>query len=307
MFLTALLLAHTLVVEPTSSMIPPIQHDMVVSTDWLEKHLQDPQVLVLHVSQDSKQFVHGHIPGARFLSWSQVATTRKGIANELPPLNELVDSLRKLGVTEKHRLVLYDEGAGLQAARAYVALDYLGMGKQAALLNGHWKVWRAENRPIGKEINKIPPSQFAPQLNPDMLIHQPQVQDALWHRAQIPGSRWRLLDARPEAQYTGADPGEDIVRGGHIPGAINLFWMKHIESEERPLLKSPEALYLMYKQAGFAPGSEIITYCRTGGQASHSYFIAKYLGYHTRLYDGSYSEWSRDPNNPVTSGQEMPK
>ncbi len=304
MFLASLLLTSALLVEPTSSMIPPIQHDMLVSTDWLEQHLKDPQVLVLHVGNDGKQFVKGHIPGARFLSWSQVATTRNGIENELPPLAELVGSLRKLGITNKHRLVLYDEGAGLQAARAFVALDYVGLGQQTALLNGHWKVWSAEKRPVGTEINKIPPSQFEPQLNLDMLIQMPQVQDVLWLKSQVPSSKLRLLDARPAAQYTGAEPGEGITRGGHIPGAINLFWMQHVESEARPLLKSPEALYLMFKQAGFAPGSEIITYCRTGGQASHSYFMAKYLGYKTRLYDGSFSEWSREPNNPVTSGKE---
>jgi len=307
MFLASLMLASALVVEPSSSMIPPIQHDMLVSSEWLANHLNDPQVLVLHVGNDGKQFVQGHIPGARFLSWSQVATTRNGIANELPPLSELVKSLRELGVTHKHRLVLYDEGAGLQAARAFVALDYVGLGQQTALLNGHWKIWREEKRPVGKEINKIAPSQFEPRLNLEMLVHMPQVQDAMWLNQQIPGSKLRLLDARPEAQYTGAEPGEDIARGGHIPGAINLFWMNHVESEDRPLLKSPEALYLMYKQAGFAPGSEIITYCRTGGQASHSYFMAKYLGYQTRLYDGSFSEWSREPNNPVTSGKEVPK
>ncbi|MBT9547788.1 MAG: sulfurtransferase [Candidatus Sericytochromatia bacterium] len=304
MFLASLLLTSALVVEPTSSMIPPIQHDMLVSTDWLEQHLKDPEVLVLHVANDGKQFVQGHIPGARFLSWSQVATTRNGIENELPPLAELVKSLRELGVTDKHRLVLYDEGAGLQAARAFVALDYVGLGQQTALLNGHWKVWSSENRPVGKEINKIPPSQFQPQLNLDLLIHMPQVQDVLWLKTQVPSAKLRLLDARPAAQYTGAEPGEGITRGGHIPGAINLFWMNHVESEARPLLKSPEALYLMFKQAGFAPGSEIITYCRTGGQASHSYFMAKYLGYKTRLYDGSFSEWSREPLNPVTSGKE---
>lgn len=304
MFLTALLLAHGLVVEPSSSMIPPIQHKMLVSTEWLANHLKDPQVLVLHVGSDGKQFVQGHIPGARFLSWSQVATTRNGLANELPPLADLVKSLRELGVTHKHQLVLYDEGAGLQAARAYVALDYVGLGQQTALLNGHWKVWQAEKRQEGKEINKIPPSQFEPQLNLDMLVHQPQVQDAMWLTAKVPTAKLRLLDARPEAQYTGAEPGEGISRGGHIPGAINLFWMNHVESDARPLLKSPEALYRMFKQAGFAPGTEIITYCRTGGQASHSYFMAKYLGYKTRLYDGSFSEWSRDPNNPVTSGRE---
>ncbi|MGV3526922.1 MAG: sulfurtransferase [Candidatus Sericytochromatia bacterium] len=285
--------------EPLST---PAHPDMLVSTDWLAQHLKDPDVLVLHVANASQGYGRGHIPGARFLSWGQVATSRNGLPNEMPPLSEWVASLRKLGVDQQRRIVLYDEGAGLQAARAYVALDYVGLGDRVSLLDGHWKLWQQEKRPVGYEINKINPSDFVPRLNPNVFSFLTTVQDASWH-AQQPGSpNLRLLDARPEAEYSGSTPGEGIARGGHIPGAAGLFWMHHVESAERPVLKSPTELRRLFAAAGIQTGQQVITYCRSGGQASHSYFISKYLGFDTRLYDGSFSEWSRVLENAVTTG-----
>lgn len=303
----ALLLSPLLAVEPVSSNIPVAKHEMVVSTQWLAQHLHEPGLIILQVSMPNNNFVKGHIPGARFLSWSEVAVERQGIANELPPLADLVKTVRELGITDKSKIVLYDEGAGLQAARAYVALDYLGLGSQTALLDGHLKVWQSEKRPMSQEINKYAHSTFEPRLNPDVLTFMSTVQDIVWLNQNHARPPIRLLDARPEAQFIGTDPGEGITRGGHIPGASSLFWMQHVQSEDKPLLKSPDALHRLFKQAGIGSGATVVTYCRTGGQASHTYFVSKYLGFKTRLYDGSFSEWSKNPSNPVTSGAESPK
>ncbi len=275
--------------------------DLLVSAHWLEAHLKDPDVVILHVADTPDQYNKSHLPGSRFLSWGSVATTRDGVANELPSLGQLAQTFRQLGVDENKRIVLYDEGAGLQAARAFVALDYLGLGDRSSLLDGHWKVWQSEKRPVSTEVPKPAVSQFIPRLNPDVVVSERFVQDLVWLR-QNGAINLNLLDARPSAQFSGSEPGEGISRGGHIPGAVNLFWMEHVESEARPLLKSNDALRQMLAARGIQPGSTVVAYCKTGGQASHSYFLARYLGFRTRLYDGSFSEWSRRAENPVVSG-----
>jgi thiosulfate/3-mercaptopyruvate sulfurtransferase len=112
---------------------------MLVTTDWLAGNLSDPKVVVLHVADTPQGYSAGHIPGARFVKWDDIAATRDGIPNELPPTEALVSVVRRLGIEEKSRVVIYDEDGGLYAARLYVTLDYLGLGERAALLDGHWK------------------------------------------------------------------------------------------------------------------------------------------------------------------------
>lgn len=277
----------------------PVRTDMVVSAQWLESHLNDKNLVIVHVANDSSGYTKAHIPQARFLSWSSVATTRNGLANELPPVATLVKAVRELGIAQNSRVVLYDEAAGLQAARAYVALDYLGLGDNASLLDGHWKVWQSEKRPSDNQILKHVVTKFEPQLNLNVISALNQVEDIVWLKKNTSGSSIQLLDARPAAQFSGAEPGEGISRGGHLPGAVNIFWMDHVQSEARPLLKSVDELKALFAKQGLKPGQLIMTYCRTGGQASHSYFISRYLGYNTRLYDGSFSEWSASPERPV--------
>lgn len=101
-------------------------HEMVVTADWLEANWEKPEVIVVHVSKDRESYDRGHIPGSQSAAWSEVAAERDGIPNEPPPLSELVSLVQTLGIGERSRVILYDDDAGLQAGRAYVAFDYLG-------------------------------------------------------------------------------------------------------------------------------------------------------------------------------------
>lgn len=300
-FLAVILAAVGLVESATAV---SVRSELLVSTDWLARHLENPEVVVVHVSRDRRAYDQGHVPGARFLSWQAVATTRNGVPNELPPFPDLVETARRLGITSRSRIVLYDDDGGLFAARAYVALDYLGLGDQAALLDGHLKKWKREGRPLSSEVPRVRPSNLIARPHPEVVLSMGVVRDLVSLQRQYRDSSVAFVDARPPQAFSGSRPGEGVRRPGHIPGARNVPWTEHlVDPEDNPVLRPPEELLRLYQSAGVDPGDLVVPYCRTGGQASHAYFVLKYLGFRPRLYDGSFIEWSADLDNPVESGQ----
>jgi len=119
---------------------------LLVQTGWLAAHLNDSNVVVLHVAPNRTSYDAGHISGARFLPLSDVAVTRNGIPNQLPTVDAMKIAFERVGVGDKSRVVIYGDMSGLFAARAYFALDYLGHGNHAALLDGGLEKWKAEHR-----------------------------------------------------------------------------------------------------------------------------------------------------------------
>lgn len=271
----------------------------LVSTAWLAERLGRPDVVVVHVAQDSTSYRAGHIPGARLLLLSSILIQPPGLPNELPPVQDLVRAFESVGVSNDRRIVLYGDLGGLAAARAFFTLDYLGLADRAALLDGGIEVWRAEGRPVETA------PQMAPPLAPGTLRVRPRreiVVDAEWIAARLKRGDLVLIDARPQAEYSGREPGSGVARPGHIPGAVNFYWRDALVSPERPLLLDRSALEQRYRALGVKDGVEIVTYCRTGMQSSHAYFVLRYLGYSPKMYDGSYIDWSARAELPVEGG-----
>jgi thiosulfate/3-mercaptopyruvate sulfurtransferase len=285
---------------------PSARQEMLVEPEWLATHLDDPHLIVVHVGFDPAAspgsgrttYFDGHIPGARSLAWQEIAVTRNGVPNEMPGAEQLVRMVRSLGIDDHDRIVLYDTGLGLEAARAFVTLDYLGLGGNAALLDGQWSAWKALKLPDSRMPEDVEPSAFVPRLRPELLVPLQAMQDLSWLARQA-GNNVALLDARPAEEYEGRKPGKGILRGGHIPGASNLCWNRLLEAGETPVLRGDDELRAMFEAAGARPGRTIVTYCRTGVQASLLFVAARLLGYDVKLYDGSYFEWSRAEELPA--------
>jgi thiosulfate/3-mercaptopyruvate sulfurtransferase len=280
-----------------------------VSPGWLQQHLEDERVAVLHVdfgleASDAKgrgEYLDGHVPNARLVPWSSVACPRSGLPNEMPPVEELLSWVRRHGITPDHRIVVYDTGSGLESARAFVALDYLGFGEQVSILDGQWKRWRDEGRPVSRQPAEVESSYAAARPRPEVLIGKAAMRDFAW-LAEEGESRLTILDARSEDEYWGSVSGKGIERPGHIPGARNLPWTRLLAGGPVPALKDDAELRALFEDAGALPGRALAVYCRSGVQASLLYAVARSLGYEpVYLYDASFIEWSADSTLPVVN------
>jgi thiosulfate/3-mercaptopyruvate sulfurtransferase len=277
-----------------------VNHDMLVSTEWLAQHLDDSGVVVLCIAANRDFYLSGHIPGSRLVMLSDLVVSRDGVPNELPPPEALTRAFEAAGVSDGARVILYGEHSGLLAARAYWSLDYLGIGHQAALLDGGLEKWKAEGHPLSRDVVQPNPATLRTYPNPDVLVSVKDL-EGLLKKTPLPAA---LIDARPAEEFSGSKLSENVAKAGHIPQARGLYWMRNIESAENPVLRSEHELHQMYAEAGASQGKRVITYCRTGMQASFDYFVAKYLGYDAAVYDGSFYEWSRQ-NLPV-AGEKAP-
>lgn len=278
--------------------------DILASTTWLASYAGDANIHIVHVGRSDSAYRAGHIPGAVFLPLSAVATTVGRLTNEFPAPAQLLATFRDLGVGDEGTIVLYGDDPGLFAARAWVALDLLGHGNRAAVLDGGLVKWRAENRDVETTVRRPTPRPFTGAWRADRVV------TASWVRAHLRDSTVAFVDARPADQFSGAVeppcpasqpncPQIPADRRGHIPGAGNIYWMNALQSAQNPVVRS---MHYLHEELWVPSGTDrdpvqtVVTYCRTGVQASHAYFIARYIGYRdVRLYDGSFLEWSALP------------
>lgn len=280
-----------------------VRSEMLVSTTWLERHLNDRDLVVFQIGQDRGQFDSGHIPGSHFVRLDELVEQHSNSLNELPSATDLAETFANLGVGDRSRIVLVDAVGGVLAARAYFTLDYLGHGDHAALLDGGLRAWVAESKMLSTSQSVITRTEFHPHVHPDILVTTAQMR----HLSLAVGegaSGYALLDARPMAEYSGLVNSESVPQAGHIAGSESLYWKKLIRSEGNPQLLDPEDLARQFENAGAGPGKLVVTYCRTGMQSSFTYFVAKYLGYKAAMYDGSVYEWVRTSGNVLVRSQD---
>jgi thiosulfate/3-mercaptopyruvate sulfurtransferase len=272
---------------------------LLVSTEWLARHRADPELVLLHVGMERAGYDRGHIPGARYLDPHRLMSmAAPGV--ELPAVAEIEAVLEELGIGPRSRIVYY--GDTWMAPRVFVALEYVGLGDRTSLLDGGLVTWRTEGREVSTAVPVWTPGSLSLSARPEILA------GAAWIRGRLGDSALVLLDGRSSGEYTASDSSEGLPRPGHIPGGVNLPWEETFENEAGALqgtpsrLKSPDKLRALLASAGMRQGRDLVTYCTVGLRASHWYFVARYLGYRPRLYDGSMSEWSRLADAPVVRG-----
>ena len=264
-----------------------VRDSMLVSAEWVKERLGQPGIVVLHADRNRATYDSGHIAGARFADYSRYTTAREPATNELPALEQLVGLMKELGLSYQSRIIIY--GDPIPAARLYFTLDYLGLGGRASVLNGGLAAWRAAGGSTSTEAPVVTATDFSPRPWTFLVV------DSALVLSRLGDSTTKLVDARSPDEYTGKKHAEG-VRPGHIPGAANVDWTTLVRDGQ---FRPASELRTLFQQAGVRPEHEVVVYYQSGARASVTWFIAKYLGWRPRLYDGAMEEWGRSAALPV--------
>lgn len=273
---------------------------MVVNTAWLAAHLKDPSLVLLHIG-DKDEYAAKHIPGARFVSLSDIATsehTATGLILEMPATaDDLRARLEKLGISNDSKIVAYYGKDWVSpTTRVIFTLDYAGLGDRAVLLDGGMNAWVRDGHPVTDAVPEPRTGRLAPLKTRNLIV------DAAYVMANKDKKGVALVDGRAAAFYDGVDTGGahgQPHRTGHITGAGN-FPFTEVTNDEL-MLKSPEELRALLTKAGVQPGDTVLGYCHIGQQMTAVIFAARTLGHKVLLYDGSMQDWSRRKEYPVTA------
>lgn len=274
--------------------------DTLVTTEWLAEHLQDPDVRVLDVDEDTEAYAKGHIPGAVGVHWRKDLQSQ--LQRDFVGPEEFAALLDRFGIAPETHVILYGGNKNWFAAYAYWYFKYYGH-ERVQLLNGGRKKWELEGRPLVTDA----PGTIAthgypvPRGNDKIRAYRDQV------ASDIVGQAGKgLVDVRSPEEYRGESlapahlPQEGAQRGGHIPGARNIPWGKAVDPEQETFL-SAEQLSQLYQGEGITPDQEIVAYCRIGERSAHTWFVLhELLGYpNVRNYDGSWTEWGSLVRAPI--------
>lgn len=266
----------------------------LVTAEWLRQHLDDTDLVVLHVSSDPAAWRRGHVPGARWLNFRSIVSDT-GLAFEVPPVPDLVRAFQLAGLHDGRRVVLY--GEILPVMRTWLTLDVLGLGERAAVLDGGLEAWVAASGAVEKG-----PAADSASMAGKLTVHPSPARlvEADWVRRRMHDHGTVLLDARPDDEYTGADGGHGMHLAGHIPGAVQLDWHELVDENGR-LLPVGRLRYRL-ASAGADGTRVVVVYCMVGLRASLVYFAARMLDLDVRFYDGSWEDWS-NRHYPVEAGR----
>ncbi len=285
------------VVEKSGEAVAPIESialdGVVVSTEWLAEHVDYPQVVTVHVGSDREAWAVGHIPGQAFVPFGSIVVGSMETGFVLPEMGALRGVFEAAGVSDGKVVVLTGDMDGLMASRAFYSLEALGLAGSVAVLDGGLAQWIEEDLPVSDVAEEPVVGTITAVPNTAMIVDADQVMEMLGDPA------YQLVDARPPAEFSGEEPGLAIERGGHIPGAVNVFWKDTLMKQDRPLMMPVAELERVYQAAGVPGEATIVAYCRTGVQASFGYLLGRMMGRDVLIYDGSYIDWVSDLERPI--------
>lgn len=257
------------------------------------------------------EFVAGHVPGACFVSLETELSGDKARGpgrHPLPSWTQWEALASRLALHNGARLVIYDDVGGGSAARLWWLARHFGGLRQVWLLDGGWAAWRAAGfeHAQGDDLSWLPYSAQPPKPTGG-LTQAPseralsQVVDRAYVAARAGSPGFLLLDARVPERYEGRSEPID-PRPGHIPHARNAPWPANLAAPNGPWLPL-DALRAHYDALGALTAPELVAYCGSGVTACHALFALARLGRaDAKLYEGSWSDWSRDPSLPATLG-----
>ena len=279
--------------------------EVLVSTQWVHEHINDPKVRIAEVDYDpTANYQLGHIPGAVLFDWRK--DLNDPVQRDIPSKKQIEGLFSRNGISNDTKIGLYGDFNNWFAAYAFWDLQYYGI-KNVVLVNGGRKRWIDEDKPLSKDVPHYSPTSFKAS-NPDesVRVYLRQVLD-LYNKPNI-----KLVDVRSPKEFSGEIlappeyPTEHAQRGGHIPGAVNIPWSQAVAADGT--FKTYDEIKKLYEGQGVTSDKDIIAYCRIGERSSFTWFVLKYLlGYpKVRNYDGSWTEWGNLVRNPIEKPAAVP-
>jgi thiosulfate/3-mercaptopyruvate sulfurtransferase len=274
--------------------------EVLVTTDWLEEHLDDPAIRLIEVDEDTTAYEKGHVRGA--LSWNWTTDLHTKVGRDYLDQAGFSRLLSEAGVSPDTTVVLYGGNNNWFAAYAYWLLNLRGFDN-VKLLNGGRKKWELESRELAPEVPSYAATGYTITGS-----EQPQLRALRDEVLSKVGTGIGFVDVRSPEEYRGEKlapdhlPQEQSQVPGHIAGAANIPWSK--AANDDGTFKSAEELTALYESEGITADQEVIAYCRIGERSSHTWFaLQELLGWdNVKNYDGSWTEYGSLVGAPVELG-----
>jgi thiosulfate/3-mercaptopyruvate sulfurtransferase len=273
--------------------------DALVSTDWVQQHLNDRNVRLIESNEDTLLYSSGHIPGAVHVDWT--ADLNDQIRRDYITKEGFERLMSRIGVTPDTTVVFYGDKNNWWACYAFWVFQLFGH-KKAKVMDGGRVKWQKENRPLNQDVPSYPAAKYQAKNRNDKAIRAFRG-DVMSHLKK----RGQLVDVRSPEEYAGTRmhmpdyPNEGALRGGHIPGAKSVPWARAINPDDGTFKTAAELKQLYEQDQKLSSKKETIAYCRIGERSSHTWFALTYLlGFkNVRNYDGSWTEWGNLVGVPI--------
>lgn len=276
--------------------------EMLVSTDWVAANVgTNDQVRLVESDEDLLLYDTGHIPGAVKIDWH--TDLQDPVRRDYLGAERFRELCEANGISRDTTVVFYGDKNNWWACYALWTFTLYGH-PDCRIMNGGRQKWIDEGRELTREVPGFPAGSY-----PETGDRQAEIRafrdDVLRHQK----AGGKLVDVRSPGEYSGEllhmpdYPQEGALRGGHIPGAVNIPWAKAVDLDGT--FKPAVQLKDLYRDL-LGNGGEIIAYCRIGERSSHTWFVLKYLlgRDKVRNYDGSWTEWGNLVGVPIRQGEE---
>ncbi|HKT19685.1 MAG TPA: 3-mercaptopyruvate sulfurtransferase [Stellaceae bacterium] len=284
--------------------MPYAHPESLVSTDWLAAHLHEPELRVFDASftlpgvtpTAQEEYARRHIPSAVFFDIDAISDHANPLPHMLPSAEDFARMVGALGIGNDRQIILYDIAGFGSAPRAWWMLRVFGHDK-VALLDGGLPKWLAEGRAVTADVPQPKPVIFEARFDGSRVRSKAQLLGNLATKREL------VLDARSAGRFAGTAPEpRPGLRGGHIPGSVNLPYDRLGDPKTKTFLPA-EQIEQRFREAGMERGKPAVTSCGSGVTACALAFGLHLIGWgKAGVYDGSWSEWGLPGDTPVATG-----